>query len=130
MPPILWIFPFHLSHPRCHLWKGQKNEVKIVRFWPHFSPVFCHNTTTSCGVNHLFLLVTTIRHHYHCFNVRWDRDFILHGKKVTPQFYHYMSIAYLLPLLVDSHPIYEISPHIKRLYFFHRLQINNRNFQI
>lgn len=34
------------------------------------------------------------------------------------------------PFLVDSYPIYEISPHIKRLYFFHPLQINNRNFQI
>ena len=77
---IPWNIVFHLPDTRCHLWKGQKNEVKNVRFWPHFSPVFCSKTTTSCGISSLFFLPTTIRHHYHRLNMRWKLSFILHGK--------------------------------------------------
>lgn len=50
MLSILWIFPFHLWIPLCHLWKAQKNGVKIGHFSLDFRLVFSPKTTISCGL--------------------------------------------------------------------------------
>ena len=58
--------PKPLFHPYASLKMGKKIGQKLAIFWSNF----CPQTTTSCGQALLFLLFSTILHHYYtldCF---------------------------------------------------------------
>lgn len=65
----LWKIQVKTQKIGCHLWNAPKNRVKNRSFLPQFLIIFCLKTTTSCGQALLFLLRTTIRHHYYTLNM-------------------------------------------------------------
>ena len=68
----------------CHLYFHHFLRLKNGTFLPIFKPKNRSKTTTSCGLDLIFSLVTTIRHHYYrlyvarvdCMNVKCPRPFL------------------------------------------------------
>jgi len=52
-------------HPVVTLKTGKKIGQKLAIFWSNF----CPQTTTSCGQTLLFLLFSTILHHYYTLHM-------------------------------------------------------------
>ena len=64
--------PKSLFRPYASLKMGKKIGQKLAIFQPNF----CPQTTTSCGQTLLFLLFSTILHHYYTLNVLGEREHV------------------------------------------------------
>lgn len=84
-----------LKIPNVICGKPKKSGSKTAFFRPDFCSSLCKNTT-SCGLIAIFLTLTTIRHHYHCFDIPAGEIFILHSKKCCKCYSRVIGLPHLL----------------------------------
>lgn len=90
----------------CHLYFHHFLRLKNGTFLPIFKPKNRSKTTTSCGLDLIFSLVTTIRHHYYRLYVARDERMNVKPTFSTPLvrgnistvFYRFVGICPLITL--------------------------------